>query len=60
MSKAKSFDYMVAFLMSANDKKFMVKQGDVTEFAESCLLKGFNIVGKRQFFAKNLLASEFK
>ncbi len=58
MNKAKSFDYMVAFLMTANDKRFMTKQDDSTEFVEKGLLKGYTITGKQQYFAKNLLSPE--
>ena len=51
MSKAKSWDYMVAFLIEAPQKP---KQSDSTEFTEKCLLNGYKITGKQQYLARNL------
>ena len=62
MSKAKSFDLMVATLISMSDKRRdrITPQGDMTEFTETVLLKGYDVSKGRQFFAKNLESADFK
>ena len=62
MSKAKSFDLMVAELISMSDKRRdkITPQGDMTEFAETVLLKGYTVSKGRKFFAKNLETAEFR
>ena len=62
MSKAKSFDYMVAFLTSigTNRRDCIPSQADLTEFAETCLLKGYTVSKGRKFYAKNLETAEFR
>ena len=59
---AKSFDYMVAFLTSIGTARRDVipSQADMTEFAETCLLKGYAVSKGVQYFAKNLEPAEFR
>jgi hypothetical protein len=62
MTQAKSFDLMVATLigMSESRRDRITPQGDMTEFTETVLLKGYKIDKGRQFFAKNLDPAEFR
>ena len=61
MSKAKSFDLMVATLIGLSDTKRdrITPQGDMTEFTETCLLKGYQVSKGKQYLARNLEAPEF-
>ena len=53
---AKSFDLMVATLISLSDKRRdrITPQGDMTEFTETVLLKGYGVSKGVQYAAKNL------
>ena len=61
MSKAKSWDLMVVTLIEMSDKRrdVITTQGDMTEFTEKALLKGYSISKGRQYLARNLEAPEF-
>ena len=51
-----NFELMVAMLKSLSDNRRDVipSQADMTAFTETHLLKGYQITGKKQYFAKNL------
>lgn len=50
--QAKSWDLMLVWLMTRPQK---VKPSDMTDTVETVLLKGYQVVAKKQHFAKNLL-----
>ena len=62
MSKAKSFDLMVATLIGMSDTRRdrITPQGDMTEFTETVLLKGYSVSKGVQYAAKNLEPSVFR
>ena len=62
MSKAKSFDFMVAFLTSIGTARrdCIPSQADMTEFTETVLLKGYPVSKGRKFYAKNLEPVTFR
>ena len=62
MSKAKSFDLMVATLISMSDKRRdrITPQGDMTLFTENVLLKGFKVSKGVKYAAKNLEPVTFR
>ena len=51
-----NFELMVAMLKSLSDNRrdVITSQADMTAFTETHLLKGYEIIGKKQYFAKNL------
>jgi hypothetical protein len=49
--QAKSWDIMLVWLMTRPQK---VKPSDMTETVETVLLKGYDIVAKKQHLARNL------
>ena len=59
---SKSFDLMVAELIMMSDTRRdrITPQGDMTEFTETVLLKGYPIGKGRKFYAKNLENAEFR